>query len=130
MGKKSRDISEKTRRIHESSRENDGFFSTFFLRKISRLITYSLVETRITPNAITLFSIVLGFSAAYSAASKFYLLGGFLLLLSLIFDCVDGEVARYKDVFSPFGAWLDALSDRVKEFVYIFALLWSVNKVQ
>ena len=130
MGKKSRDISEKTRRIHESSRENDGFFSTFFLRKISRFITYLLVETRITPNAITLFSIVLGFSAAYSAASKFYLLGGFLLLLSLIFDCVDGEVARYKEMFSPLGAWLDALSDRVKEFVYIFALLWSVNKVQ
>ena len=51
-------------------------------------------------------------------------------MLSLIFDCVDGEVARYKEMFSPLGAWLDALSDRVKEFVYIFALLWSVNEAQ
>jgi hypothetical protein len=38
------------------------------------------------------------------------------LQLSLIVDCVDGEVARATRKFSSLGAWLDASTDRVKEF--------------
>ena len=44
-------------------------------------------------------------------------IGAVLLQLSLIIDCVDGEVARATRKFSALGAWLDASTDRVKEYL-------------
>lgn len=128
MGQEPGEISAKSLKLQAASREEDGFFSTFILRKISIRITSILVERNIHPNTITLFSLLVGFSAAYVTAQGSYLAGGSLLLLSLILDCVDGEIARYKSAFSALGAWLDALSDRVKEFVYIFALIYSIDQ--
>ncbi|MEY2663979.1 MAG: hypothetical protein RIR35_787, partial [Actinomycetota bacterium] len=127
MAKEPREKNEKFLRLQAASREDDGFFSTLILRKISRRITSVLVEKNVTPNTVTLFSLIIGFISAYAASQGRYLIGGLLLLLSLIFDCVDGEIARYKSEFSALGAWLDALSDRFKEFIYIFALIYSID---
>ena len=128
MGNEPREISDKSLRLQAASRANDGFFSTFILRKISIRITSVLVEKNVSPNSITFLSLFIGFAAAYLASQSFYLAGGILFLCSLILDCVDGEIARYKMEFTQLGAWLDALSDRVKEFIYIFSLLYSVNE--
>lgn len=128
MSKQPREISEKSLRLRSAARENDGFFSTFVLRKISRRITSLVVETRIKPNTVTFISIIIGLTAAYFAAMGDYTVGASLLLLSLLLDCVDGEVARYKNQFSTLGAWLDALSDRVKEFAYVAGLIYSAGE--
>ena len=128
MAKQPRELSEKSLRLRAASRDDDGFFSTFVLRKISRRITSILVETSIKPNFITFLSIVIGLLAALCSAQGRYLLGGLLLLASLVFDCIDGEIARYKSQFSALGAWLDALSDRVKEFAYIAGLIYSLHE--
>jgi len=130
MAKEPREINAKSLRLQAASREDDGFFSTFILRKISLRITSVLVEKSVTPNTVTLFSLVIGLIAAYISAQGNYIAGGSLFLLSLVLDCVDGEIARYKNKFSALGAWLDALSDRIKEFVYIFALIYSIDEVQ
>ena len=45
-----------------------------------------------------------------------------LVQLSLVIDCVDGEIARFTRRFSAFGAWLDAVGDRVKEYSVFAAL--------
>lgn len=127
MGNQSRESSEKAQRLRAAARSNDGFFSTFILRKISRLITSVLVETRITPNVVTSFSIAVGFVAAAVTSQGNLIIGALLLLISLIFDCVDGEIARYRGQFSALGAWLDALADRVKEFLFVSALIYSAD---
>ncbi len=127
MGNQPREISEKTLRLRAAARVDDGFFSTFVLRKISRSFTSALVETRIKPNTVTLISMVFGLLAAYIAAQGKYLVAAIAFLFSLVLDCVDGEIARYKNQFSPLGAWLDALGDRIKEFTYIGGLIYSIN---
>ena len=53
--------------------------------------------------------------------------GSLLLLLSLVVDCVDGEVARYTRTFSPLGGWLDVGSDRVKEYAVYAGLAWAAD---
>ena len=53
------------------------------------------------------------------------MLGAVLLQLSLIIDCVDGEVARATRRFSALGAWLDASTDRVKEFLAYAGLAYG-----
>ena len=51
-----------------------------------------------------------------------------LLQLSIIIDCVDGELARYTRRFSQLGAWLDAVTDRVKEYMVFMGLAIGAEK--
>jgi hypothetical protein len=47
------------------------------------------------------------------------------LQLSIVVDCVDGELARYTRTFSELGAWLDAITDRVKEYLVFLGLAYG-----
>lgn len=112
-------------RLKLANRSNDGFFSVWCLRKISKLITWAAVRIGITPNQITIASLFIGIYAAYSFAQgtkSSLIIGALALQLSIIVDCVDGEIARYTRKFSNLGAWLDAVTDRVKEYLAFFGL--------
>ncbi len=105
-------------RLAASARPNDGFYSTFVVRKVARYVTAAALRMGLRPDAITLASLVvgLGAAAAFAVGSWWAMLTGAVLLqVSLVLDCVDGEVARYTLRFSGFGAWLDGVADRVKE---------------
>ena len=41
---------------------------------------------------------------------RYWFIGSILIYLSAVFDCVDGEVARYNKSSSPFGQFLDDMS--------------------
>lgn len=103
----------------QANRVDDGFYSTFVVRKLSKPLTGLALRLRLSPNSITMISFVIGLGAALSFAQGqrwALILGALALQLSLIIDCVDGEVARATKRFSPLGAWLDASTDRVKEY--------------
>ncbi len=106
-------------RLARATRPDDGFYSTFVVRKLSRRMTPLALRLRLHPNHITVLSLMIGLAAAacFAAGGRSGLVAGALLLqLSLIVDCVDGEVARYTRAFSALGAWLDASTDRIKEY--------------
>ncbi len=118
-------------RLRMANRANDGFFSVFFLRKFSKLLTWVAVKVGATPNQVTLISFAIGFYSAYSfSLGGFWnlFLGAVLLQLSIIVDCVDGELARYTRKFSQLGAWLDAVTDRVKEYMVFLGLAMGADK--
>jgi phosphatidylglycerophosphate synthase len=118
-------------RLRMANRANDGFFSVFFLRKFSKLLTWVAVKVGATPNQVTLISFAIGLYSAYafSQGSFWWILCGALLLqLSIIVDCVDGELARYTRKFSQLGAWLDAVTDRVKEYMVFLGLAIGAEK--
>ena len=104
----------------QSNRMDDGFYSTFVVRRLSKPLTRLALRLNMSPNAVTLVSFAVGMGAAgaFAAGSRWALiLGAVLLQLSLVIDCVDGEVARATRKFSALGAWLDASTDRVKEYL-------------
>ena len=118
-------------RLRMANRANDGFFSVFFLRKFSKLLTWVAVKVGATPNQVTLISFAIGLYSAYSfSLGGFWnlFLGAVLLQLSIIVDCVDGELARYTRKFSQLGAWLDAVTDRVKEYMVFLGLAIGADK--
>lgn len=118
-------------RLSMANRANDGFFSVFFLRKFSKILTWVAVKIGATPNQVTLLSFVIGLLSAYSFSRGGFastLLGALLLQLSIIVDCVDGELARYTRKFSSLGAWLDAVTDRVKEYLVFFGLAYGAAR--
>lgn len=119
-----------TLRLKMANRANDGFFSVFFLRKFSKILTWVAVKVGATPNQVTLLSFAIGLYSAYSFSRGTFLsilLGAFLLQLSIIVDCVDGELARYTRKFSKLGAWLDAVTDRVKEYLVFLGLAYGAS---
>ena len=115
-------------RLKLANRANDGFFSVFVLRRFSKLLTWAAVKIGATPNQVTLASFAIGLYAAYLFAlgDTWSLIGGAILLqVSIIVDCVDGELARYTRRFSELGAWLDAITDRVKEYAVFLGLAYG-----
>ncbi len=102
----------------QANRPDDGFYSTFVIRKASKPVTRLALRLGWSPNTITLVSLAIGLAAAgaFAVGSWWALvLGAVLLQGSIVVDCVDGEVARATRRFSALGAWLDASTDRVKE---------------
>ena len=106
-------------RTSRALRADDGFYSTFVLRKLSRKVSMYSVKRGWTPNQITVTSLILALVVAGFFATGWWplmLIGAIGVQVSIIIDCADGEVARYTGVSSQFGAWLDAATDRIKEY--------------
>lgn len=104
----------------QANRVDDGFYSTFVVRRLSKPLTGLALRLGWTPNAVTVLSFAIGLLAAASfavGARWALVVGAVLLQASLVVDCVDGEVARATRRFSALGAWLDASTDRVKEYL-------------
>jgi phosphatidylglycerophosphate synthase len=115
-------------RLKLANRANDGFFSVYVLRRFSKLLTWVAVKIGATPNQVTIGSFAIGLYAAFLFAQGDFwsiLLGAVLLQVSIIVDCVDGELARYTRKFSELGAWLDAITDRVKEYAVFLGLAYG-----
>lgn len=108
---------------------NDGPVSRYLNRPISVRISRRLVNYRITPNQISLFSFLCSLLAAGLFAHGAYsalLLGGFLAQFASIIDGCDGEVARLKYQRSSYGGWFDAVLDRYADAFLLFGLTWHV----
>jgi hypothetical protein len=110
------------------ARSQDETVSVFFLRRVSKALTWAAVKIGATPNQVTIASFAIGLYAAFlfSQGDTWSLIGGAILLqVSIIVDCVDGEIARYTRKFSELGAWLDAITDRVKEYAVFLGLAYG-----
>ena len=115
-------------------KRNEGFMSRHVERRVSLAVTRRLVETSVTPNAMTLISVAIGLTGALgflSPSPAFQLAGALLFLTHSILDGCDGELARLKFLESRWGAALDFWGDNIVH-VAVFAALavewsWSVG---
>jgi len=96
-------------------------------RKLAYHITNPIVgilsKSRITPNALTLINLAMNIAAGYVIATGHLLLGGILVLVSGLFDLLDGALARFTKKTTRFGAILDSTVDRISEAATLFGLL-------
>src|SRR5689334_13170437 len=75
-------------------------------RPIAYLLARALLPTPVSPNLVTLCSIVIGLfsGAAFFASYPGHMrVAGALLFTSAIFDCADGQLARLRGTSSKFG---------------------------
>lgn len=83
-----------------------------YMRRLSIHVTRWLLPTRLSANMITWLMIANGWLAAVVIAIPGLwsaLLGFVLVQLYLLFDCCDGEVARWRSTTSPMGVYLDRI---------------------
>ncbi len=97
-------------------KDEEGFLSRHFERKISLAVSRRLAATSVSPNAMTLFSVgvgLLGASFFLSERAATQITGALLFLAHSILDGCDGELARLKYKESRFGGILDFWGDNV-----------------
>ena len=112
--------------IKKSLHPNESWFNVLILKYITLPLVYLIVNyTKITPNGISLISLVLGLASAYSYYKGSVLLGGILYLLSYIFDAIDGKVARITQKGKAYGSWLDIFIDRINLVLISTAIAYN-----
>ncbi len=97
--------------------------------RITTPIVGILSKSGITPNTLTLMNLALNIAAAYVIAAGHFLLGGILILVSGLFDLLDGALARFTKQTTKFGAVLDSTVDRISEAATLCGLVvWYLSQ--
>jgi len=81
-----------------------------------------LIESRLTPNAISLTGLVLNVVAAVLVLQRLYFLAGVAFVIGSVMDTLDGRYSRMSGKGTPFGAFLDSTLDRVEEGIVLAAV--------
>lgn len=81
----------------------------------------------ILPNLFTITSLFLGFYAIIAATNSHFVAASIAVLLAMVFDSLDGRVARLINAQSAFGAELDSLSDMVSFAVAPAMIVYNLN---
>ena len=89
-----------------------------------------LIESRLTPNAISLTGLVLNVGAAVLITQRLFFLAGVTFIIGSIMDTLDGRYSRMSGKGSPFGAFLDSTLDRAEEGIVLTAVAAYFAKVK
>ena len=81
-----------------------------------------LVDSRLTPNAISMTGLVGNLIAAFLILQEHFVLAGIAFVLGSLCDMFDGRYSRMSGKGTPFGAFLDSTLDRVEEGVVLAAV--------
>src|SRR5919112_2326835 len=91
-------------------------------REYQTLMRDRLIESRLTPNAISLTGFALCVVAAVLVWQDEYFLGGLAFVVGSVCDTLDGRYSRMSGKGTPFGAFLDSTLDRIEEGVVLAAV--------
>src|SRR5579884_2873849 len=83
------------------------------------LMRNRLIESRLTPNAISLTGFALNLAAAGLVVSRLFFLAGLAFIVGSIMDTLDGRYSRMSGKGTAFGAFLDSTLDRLEEGVVL-----------
>jgi CDP-diacylglycerol---glycerol-3-phosphate 3-phosphatidyltransferase len=81
-----------------------------------------LIESRLTPNAISITGLVGNLVAAWLILEEHFVLAGVAFILGSLCDMMDGRYSRMSGKGTPFGAFLDSTLDRIEEGVVLAAV--------
>jgi CDP-diacylglycerol--glycerol-3-phosphate 3-phosphatidyltransferase len=87
-----------------------------------------LVESRLTPNAISLTGFALCVVAALLVWQDHLLWGGIAFVVGSVCDTLDGRYSRMSGKGTKFGAFLDSTLDRIEEGVVLTAVAVGFSK--
>lgn len=126
------DAAEGERRLLASVRKStDGPVARYLNRPISTALSRQLVKTPITPNQVSVATLVVSLISAGLAAVGGYvpwLLSGILFQAASILDGTDGEVAKLTFRTSVRGEWIDTVCDNIGYLAFLGGLIVGVYR--
>jgi len=85
-----------------------------------------LKNTFVTPNQVTYLSVAVGFASGYLFSQGTWItsaIGGLLLELTLVLDCVDGQLARAKKMASDWGRLIDGIAGYFAYLAVVYGIM-------
>jgi len=81
-----------------------------------------LIESRLTPNAISIAGLVGNLIAAFLVTQRLFTLAGIAFIVGSVMDTLDGRYSRMSGKGTLFGAFLDSTLDRIEEGIVLAAV--------
>jgi len=106
--------------------ELEEILDLVLFRPVAFVLVKLIQPTRITPNHVTLFSLLPGLAAGicfWQGTPDLFLVGSLLLFFTNVLDCVDGMLARIRGSGSLVGYVLDGLVDYVVQVFLIIGVI-------
>ena len=94
------------------------------LRSLQDRIGSFLSIILISPNQLTILSLVVAVFGSYFIAIENLPIGLILFAFAALFDAADGAVARARGDVTPFGGFLDGVVDRFVEALFLFSFMF------
>jgi len=98
-------------------------------RPLAYVLAKVLYPTPVSPNLVTVISILFGLAGGYCFIASFphhMPAAGLAIFLSAIFDCADGQLARMRGTSSAFGRMLDGVADLVVSVAAVGGAIWVI----
>src|SRR5689334_7966735 len=87
-----------------------------------------LIQSRLTPNAISLTGFGLCVVSAILVLQGWWIIGGIAFIVGSVCDTLDGRYSRMSGKGTPFGAFLDSTLDRIEEGIVLAAVAYRFVK--
>ncbi|EDP99766.1 CDP-alcohol phosphatidyltransferase family protein [Shewanella benthica] len=109
--------------------KDDEWWSSFVTSPLAIVLNYFVVDIKwFTPNKITLISFITAVIAAVFiviGGVQNFIIAAILIHLSHVFDCMDGQIARYRKTSSISGCYYDKLTDQIQVFIWFSAIAYA-----
>lgn len=108
--------------------EVEEFFDLFFYRPLAFLLVKAIYSTNITPNQLTVISMVFGVIGGFFYSNgnhNSFIIAAVLILIYNVVDCSDGQLARLKKNGTAVGRILDGIADYVVSVAAYFGIAFG-----
>lgn len=109
-------------KIKDLVKKEDPIYGHYVAQPLGAIIAKFVSAWPISPNIITLLSLISAVGSSALFINNHLLLGVVFLNFALILDCTDGQLAKIKNQGSKLGAYLDSFFDRLKDGLVVFGL--------
>ena len=115
-------MSDEVRQRPRRARARNGREGARSAAEMRELARNRLIESRLTPNAISITGLIGNLIAAVLILEEHFVLAGVAFILGSLCDMFDGRYSRMSGKGTPFGAFLDSTLDRIEEGVVLAAV--------
>jgi CDP-diacylglycerol---glycerol-3-phosphate 3-phosphatidyltransferase len=113
------EVRQRPRRARAPRNGRGGSMTAAEMRELAR---NRLIESRLTPNTISLTGLLGNLVAAVLILEHHFVLAGIAFILGSLCDMMDGRYSRMSGKGTPFGAFLDSTLDRIEEGIVLTAV--------
>ena len=119
-------MNRKLTRLWATKTKDDEWWSSFITPPLAIAINYFVVDFKwLTPNKITLLSFITAIISVLfiiPGGNQNFIIAAILINLSHVFDCMDGQMARYRKATSIAGGFYDKLTDEIQVALWFSAV--------
>jgi len=113
--------------MRKIDKKHENFFDNYYI-DVSEYLNYYLNKINVTPNQLTLLSLLSGILSAYFVYKNSFISSLISLQISYLLDCMDGSMARTYNKQTKFGDYFDHISDVIKTLILFFTIIIN-NKI-